>query len=118
MLKDVLMAIKEINGYSQKDISQLSGLSYVYIQSLLEGKRVNPSQKTLEKLAIVFNINIHELIKIIDYSNQLEENLNSNNKKDSLLIKALIFKEISTYYIENSEKRIQSNRVKEYKRIK
>ena len=104
MICYVLKQLQLINGdKSQIELAIESGLSRIYIQDLLNGVRQNPSQQALEKLAITFNIQIDELKRIIEYSNKLDEILDCNNISDLILLKSLIAKEISSYYINSIE---------------
>lgn len=51
-------------GKSIEELSEITGLSSIYLKSLLNGTRKNPSLDTIDKLATAFNVDILVLIGI------------------------------------------------------
>jgi len=54
-----LIKIKELrikNNLSLRDLAVLTGMSYSYLNLLEEGKRCNPSYKTIEKIATALKV--------------------------------------------------------------
>lgn len=67
MYEQVLENIKYYFNKTDKSIDELSeitSLSKIYLKSLLNGTRKNPSLDTIDKLATAFNVDIMELIGI------------------------------------------------------
>lgn len=58
-----LQNLRREKGLTQEELAKDSGIAYATLVKLEQGLLVNPTLKTLQKLADVFKITIDELIK-------------------------------------------------------
>lgn len=58
-----LQNLRKEKGLTQEELAKDSGIAYATLVKLEQGLLVNPTLKTLQKLADVFKITIDELIK-------------------------------------------------------
>jgi len=57
-----MQILRKDKGLTQEELAKESGIAYTTIVKLEQGLLDNPTLKTLQKLAKVFNIKIDELI--------------------------------------------------------
>ena len=60
--------LREKQGYSLKDLEDITGISPSYINRLERGTRACPSYPVIEELAKALNADISELLEIADIS--------------------------------------------------
>lgn len=58
-----IQSLRKEKGLTQEELAKNSGIAYATLVKLEQGLLVNPTLKTLQKLADVFKITIDELIK-------------------------------------------------------
>ena len=107
MLDKVIKAFRLVNNYTVNDVSNLTGLSSIYIGELERGIKKNASDDTLFKLSNGFNISLCFLFELIKYSDIIEKNydkLNENDysesHRDRIILQFLSYK-ILDYYFEH-----------------
>ncbi|WP_313232122.1 helix-turn-helix domain-containing protein [Tissierella praeacuta] len=64
----MLRYLREKQGYSLKDLEDITGISPSYINRLERGKRACPSYPVIEKLAKALNADVTELLEIAELS--------------------------------------------------
>lgn len=110
MLSKVIKAFRLVNNYTVKDVSDLTGLSSIYIGELERGIKKNASDITLIKLADGFNVSLRFLFELIRYSDIIEKNyykLNEIDKteshKERVILQLLSYKILDYYFIHKIE---------------
>lgn len=79
MKKNNIKTIREKLGISAADLAKLSGVTAAYISQLENGKKDNPSSKTLEKIAKALNVKVSALTDIEDTIENINEFTNAND---------------------------------------
>ena len=110
MLSKVIKAFRLVNNYTVKDVSDLTGLSSIYIGELERGIKKNASDDTLFKLSNGFNISLCFLFELIKYSDIIEKNydkLNENDysesHRDRIILQFLSYKILDYYFVHKME---------------
>lgn len=57
-----LRELRAQHGLTQERFSELAGISYKYYQALEAGRKADPRLSTLERVARVYSIGVHELL--------------------------------------------------------
>lgn len=68
-IAEVIKNLRDSKEWSQRKLSLASGVSNTEISRIENGKRPNPSLKTLDKLAKSFNISLEELLSLSGLAN-------------------------------------------------
>lgn len=107
MLSKVIKAFRLANNYTVNNVSNLTGLSSIYISELERGVKKNASFETISKLAKGFNVTPTFMEELLKYSNVIENKyskLNESDKKElskeKMILQFLIYK-ICDYYFKN-----------------
>ena len=82
MLSKVIKAFRLVNNYTVKDVSDLTGLSSIYVGELERGIKKNASYEILFKLANGFNVSFCFLSELIRYGDIIEKNYDKLNEAD------------------------------------
>lgn len=107
MLSKVIKAFRLVNNYTVKDVSDLTGISSIYIGELERGIKKNASDITLIKLADGFNVSLCFLFELIRFADIIEKNYGKLNEvdkteshKERVILQLLSYK-ILDYYFEH-----------------
>lgn len=110
MLNKVIKAFRLVNNYTVNDVSNLTGLSLIYIGELERGIKKNASDNTLFKLSNGFNVSLSFLFELIRYSDIIEKNYdklnevdNSESNKERLILQLISYKILDYYFIHKME---------------
>lgn len=58
-----IKSLREYRGYTQDELAETAGISTVYLASLENGKRKNPSLTVLKQLADALSVKLDELMR-------------------------------------------------------
>lgn len=105
MLSKVIKAFRLANNYTVSDVSNLTGLSAIYISELERGIKKNASKETLFKLANGFNAPPEFIENLLKYSDIIETNYSlldsfdkSASQKNILILQLLLYKILDYYF--------------------
>ena len=120
MLSKVIKAFRLVNKYTVKDVSDLTGLSSIYIGELERGIKKNASEDTLFKFAEGFNVSYIFIEDLLMYSNiiekkygQLSEIDKSESHKNRVILQFLSYR-ILDYYFKMEHNEMYELLVKNY----
>ena len=110
MLSKVIKAFRLVNNYTVKDVSNLTGLSSIYIGELERGIKKNASYETLFKLADGFNVSFRFLSELIRYGDIIEKNYDKLNEadksethKERVILQLVSYKILDYYFMHRME---------------
>lgn len=65
-IAEVISHIRNTKGYSQRELAEMAGISNTMLNDI-ERKRVNPSLKTLQKIADALNMKVSQIFLQAEY---------------------------------------------------
>ena len=65
-IAEVITHIRETKGHSQRELAEMAGISNTMLNDI-ERKRVNPSLKTLQKIADALNMKVSQIFLQAEY---------------------------------------------------
>ena len=107
MLNKVIKSFGLVNDLTVSKVSDLTGISSIYVGELERGIKKNASQDTLSKLAKGFNVSLEFIVGLINYGYIVDSSLDKNDEisiehKDKILLHLLSYK-ILDYYIKQQK---------------
>lgn len=105
MLSKVIKAFRLVNNYTVKDVSDMTGLSSIYIGELERGKKNNASKDTLIKFANGFKVTSEFLEELLIYGffinekySEINEMDKSESNKERVILQFLSYKILDYYF--------------------
>lgn len=113
MLNKVIKSFRLVNDLTVSKVSDLTGISSIYVGELERGIKKNASQDTLSKLAKGFNVSLEFIVGLINYGYIVDSSLDKNDEisiehKDKILLHLLSYKILDYYIKQNIENGIYS----------
>ncbi len=78
-LGEVLRELRELKGYSLRQVEKRSGVSNAYLSQIESGKVSEPSPRFLHKLADVYEVPYTELMKLAGYLTSSQDSKDTTN---------------------------------------
>lgn len=69
MIRKRILSLCESRGFTIYQLSQMSGVSYSTIDSIVNGISFNPTIKTLHKIATAFNMTVADFLDFEELNN-------------------------------------------------